>query len=129
MGGNDQDAEIKGLRLIGDMDSVLKRLAEQKAKHGQMWGRWRFDAKLFQLICEDELYGIELEDCTDSAQVLDGLLQVQGKTWSTPEDIGNILKGIDAVAGGGLQGAVCPMGHNRQIDLRAIYEDRKRDNA
>jgi hypothetical protein len=47
------------------------------------WGPWRLDADTYELYTEagGYRYGIDLETCVSSAEVLDWICQIADKTW------------------------------------------------
>jgi len=83
---------------------------------GHRWGHWRYVKRdlALEYITDDGYmrYDITLNRCRTSAQILDWLCQISQKSWATPEDVGNLLKALDDLAGG-LQGCVCSFGHER----------------
>ena len=64
-------------------------------------------------------YEIDLEECVDSARLLDYIFQVQSKTWCTPELIAQVLDVLNSACvqyfGKPVQGAFCPMGAGRKV--------------
>lgn len=64
-------------------------------------------------------YEIDLEECTDSARVLDYIFQIQSKTWCTPELIALVLDTLNSACiqyfGQPAQGVFCSMGIGRKI--------------
>jgi hypothetical protein len=46
------------------------------------------------LLHEREDYDIDLEQCTTSAEVLDWIVQVEGKAWATPSDVGYLVTAL-----------------------------------
>lgn len=69
-------------------------------------------------------YEIDLERCTDSARLLDALLQVASKRHPlfSAAVIGDLIGVLEDVAGEvfgtNLQGLYCPFGEGRQVDWR-----------
>ena len=85
-------------------------------------GRWTFDPDAFVAYHEaDPSYEVDLEDCTDSAHILDWLCQLQGKGWVNNEDVGDLLQVIGLVLGG-LQSCVCSSGRNGHVNPRERFE-------
>ena len=72
-----------------------------------------FDARGFNC------YEIDLERCTDSAQVLDFIFQVQSKNWATPKLMFDLLKALDQACeqyfGNPVQGVFCSLGIDRKV--------------
>jgi hypothetical protein len=61
------------------------------------WGAWSLNHTDLTLEFERDghSYWCDLEDMTDSAQALDWIAQVAGKTWATAEDVGNLVLAIN----------------------------------
>ena len=80
-----------------------------KVPHGQRWGRWEYNSSNLTLVFkspEGWEYEVDLEQCNSSSGILDWILQLSQKMWTTPEDIGNLVLGLDELAGYGLQGMI-----------------------
>lgn len=78
------------------------------------WGRWTFDPVGTTLHHADAGYHFDVTLCRDSASVLDWVVQVSQKAWATPEDIGHLVRSIDALFR--LQAVACGEGRNRAFD-------------
>jgi hypothetical protein len=66
--------------------------------NGDRWGKWRFDAKLLDLVYEEdgrEQYAVDLKDMDSSARMMDWVFQVNMKAWATREDVGNLIEALD----------------------------------
>ena len=104
------------------------KLKIPRPRHGHKWGRWMLDAKSLTLQHFREGhwdYEVDLERCTDAPSILDWILQSARKSWTTPDDIGNLVLALSQLAGSayGLQGKVCPAGYatsENTIDYKAI---------
>ena len=95
------------------------------AKDGDSWGNWTYRKDVFSLDFDrpgepQYRYEINLEDCNSGSKILDWILQFSTKTWTTPEEVGSLVNAIDAVAGPGLQGKVCPFGDNESFNIKAF---------
>lgn len=68
------------------------------------------------------IYYIDLEECKNSAQLLDWIFQIIEKTWCTPQIMFDILKCIDdachEVHGNYVQGVYCPWGKSKQVNWK-----------
>ena len=68
---------------------------------------------------KDWLYEIDLENCTDSAQILDYILQITGKSWCTPQTLYEIIQELEKackeVHGTNTQRVFCPMGESQKV--------------
>ena len=67
-------------------------------------------------------YEIDLERCTDSAELLDWILQLHGKGWVTPQMLFDIIEELEyachEVHGNFLQGAFCPGGEGKEVSWK-----------
>jgi hypothetical protein len=63
------------------------------------WGPWRLSGT-YLVYSEgrgEHEYNIDLLDCTSSAEVLDWICQIVGKTWGTTEVVGHLARAFDEV--------------------------------
>jgi hypothetical protein len=84
------------------------------------WGRWKYDADTLtlQFIVEGCWhYEIDLETCTDATSILDCILQVSDKTWTTSEDIGDLVRALEHLAHFRLHGMIVM---RKQIDCAGL---------
>jgi hypothetical protein len=65
------------------------------------------------------MYEVDLEKCDDSAEILDYILQIHDKTWSTPELVCELLDALnfasEQVHGEPIQGVYCSFGASKQV--------------
>lgn len=80
------------------------------------WGPWTYRAQSRVLDYRNR-YPIPLDDLTDSAKVLDIVVQVAGKDWGTPEVAGWLVIALNELLDP--QGRVCGFGRNRRFNPRA----------
>jgi len=66
-------------------------------KHGQRWGNWTYDSHY--LTHQSPHYDIGLELCVDAATTWAWVLQVADKSWSTTDDIGNLVRALGRLVG------------------------------
>jgi hypothetical protein len=88
-----------------------------KIKNGSRWGKWTFDDTTFTLVLNGEGegdYEIDLESITDSAAMLDWIIQLRIKTWATNDIIGDLLSAFEDIFQP--QDTLCGGGHNKTID-------------
>jgi hypothetical protein len=84
------------------------------------WGRWKYDADTLtlQFIVDGCWhYEIDLETCTDARSILDCILRVSDKTWTTPEDIGDLVRALEHLANFHLHGLIV---RRKQIDYKGL---------
>ncbi len=67
-------------------------------------------------------YEIDVEDWTDSAQVLDWIFQIERKPWCSAEMLHQFVHAIQEIChirfDEGAQGVFCPFGQNRKVKWR-----------
>jgi len=87
------------------------------------WGGWGVDVKNLLLVHEDPDYEVDLRECTDSAKILDWILQVECRPWATPEVVAGLVSAIDDLLKP--QRNMCSMGTSTAItkkDIRAAVK-------
>lgn len=83
-------------------------------EHGKRWGQWRYNATNLTVEYIDYepgkkgaiAYYVDLERCGTADDILDWIIQLAEKAWIRPEDIGQLVRALDELAGYGLQGKV-----------------------
>jgi hypothetical protein len=92
-------------------------------KDGSKWGDWTLDTKALSLdlYSDRHSYSIDLTDITDSARMLDWIFQIQLKTWSTNEIIGDLISAFQDIYRP--QGSLCGQGISKTIDPKALIEN------
>jgi hypothetical protein len=95
-----------------------------RIEHGSKWGDWTLDAQVLALNLQGDKhsYQINLEDITDSAHMLDWIFQIQMKTWSTNEIIGELINAFQDIFRP--QGSLCGSGHSKTIDATVFLRKR-----
>ncbi len=92
---------------IGQTMVVLKGTQPAGAK--LVLRKWRFNHENLTLTAmEPYSYEVGLERMTTSAEVLDWIIQVQQKSWCTPEHIYELIEAIDFLIGP--QSCLCSCG-------------------
>lgn len=106
-----------------DFADVLRQMAAKRNR--TKWGNWIYHPGNFTLECQDErgfIYEIDLDRCRTSAEVLDWIFQVQGKTWATAEIVKYLLEALDDLLTP--QGTLCSFGVSSTINPREILRSR-----
>ena len=88
------------------------------------WGKWWFDRDILCLIFpvhENYDYEIDLEDCTDAAEILDWIYQLQGKGWLDSQDQKDMLQAFEDLLNP--QGNYCSFGQNITCDPVEILRE------
>lgn len=67
-----------------------------------------------------QIYEIDLAECTNSAELLDWIMQIHGKTWCTSDLMSEVLETLNAACleyfDQPVQGVFCPMGNDRKVE-------------
>lgn len=107
-----------------DFREIFQR--EIAKRHRTEWGSWKYHSNNFTLEFRDGrsfIYEIDLERCRTSAEVLDWIFQIHGKTWATAEVLKNLLDAFDDLLAP--QANLCSFGAGSSIDPREILSSRK----
>lgn len=81
------------------------------------WGDWQYDADRFALTYVPSRYDIDLDTCTDSAQVLDWIFQVTGKGWGDKSG-SDVIEAFRAILRP--QAYLCSDGRGKTIQPRKV---------
>jgi hypothetical protein len=103
---------------VGDLLAAGDR---PPAADGDHWGPWVYRQQTAELSYADR-YSIDLERCRTSAQVLDWVVQLRHKSWTTAADIGALVAALDDLLD--LQATRCGWGVERSIVSRKQYAAR-----
>lgn len=87
------------------------------------FGNWVYDARTFVLRHEPKDWEVDLDQCVDSANVLDWIVQADGKTGTTPQDTRDLIRALSTILD--LQRNYCPGGVEKKVNPR----DAARDNG
>lgn len=83
------------------------------------WGPWRLDTENCVLYpVEPYRYEIDLETCTTSAEVLDWICQIAGKTWADNATLAGLIRALDDILNP--QSFLCSGGASKEITAAAI---------
>ena len=84
------------------------------------WGGWALDKDTLVLRHKGTNYEVYLDECNNSAQILDWIVQVSQKSWSTNDVIGELVRALDDILG--IQGHFCGSGQSREANSKEIAE-------
>jgi hypothetical protein len=94
---------------------IFDRLASKPLP--QQWGKWKLDRDRGAIFYDGPHdYWFPLAQVNNSAEVLDWIVQLHERTWSTPEDIGNLVAALDDIFD--LQNNVCGCGIDHRFDAK-----------
>ena len=88
------------------------------------FGNWEFDRERLTLaypVTRNYQYEIDLEEMTCSAEILDWIFQIRGKTWATPQVMHDLLKAIQILIHP--QQNVCSWGKDRRVNAAEIISE------
>lgn len=105
----------------GEPEWVVADLAElvaaERPLEARDWRPWTLYAGASVLELPGR-YEVDLERCRDSAEVLDWIVQVAGKSWATAEIVAGLVRALDDVLR--LQSSICGSGVSHRISRTAI---------
>ena len=85
-------------------------------------GIWQYNAETHCIECQKVVeghkfwYEVDLERCKNSAQLLDWIFQVEGKSWINSKDLGDLCRCIDTIVD--VQSQYCSMGVDHAVDIK-----------
>lgn len=79
-----------------DTRSMQEIIRDRKAPSTK-WGDWELDQKNRFLDNVAEDYNIDLAGVRNSAQMLDWIFQIAGKSWATNDTIGDLVRAFDEI--------------------------------
>jgi len=88
---------------------------------GDRFGKWVYDAKTFVLRHEPNNWEVDLDQCVDSANVLDWIVQADGKNSTSSQDTRDLIRALGEILD--LQGNYCPGGQSRKVDPRTVAQE------
>lgn len=78
------------------------------------WGSWHLDTTAWVLYSDPpHPYEVDLERCLTSAQMLDHIMQVAGKTWADDATIAGLVRALDDVLRP--QASLCSFGAAKRL--------------
>lgn len=94
-------------------------------QHGDTWGKWRYNAHNLTLEYGNGFnpYYLDLEECKNSAGLLDWIFQVCNKSWMTTDERGHLLEAIDDLLHP--QANLCSFGVDRKFDVTAYLRGKE----
>jgi hypothetical protein len=83
------------------------------------WDIWRLDPRNYTLVAGSwQRYYVDLERCLTSAQMLDWIIQVAGKTWATADVLAGLVHALDEVLRP--QARLCSLGSSKTLTARQV---------
>lgn len=86
------------------------------------WGPWKLDPSARVLYVDDPCpyrYEVHLDRCTTSAEVLDWICQVAGKTWANDATLAGLVRALDDVLAP--QANLCSGGRSKRIGRAKVH--------
>ena len=84
------------------------------------WGDWVLDKETLVLRHKGTDYEVYLDECNNSAQILDWIIQVSQKSWTTASVIGELVRAMDDILG--IQGHFCGSGISHEANSKEIAQ-------
>ena len=92
----------------------------------RQFGNWEFDQEMLTLtypVTRNYEYEIDLEKMRCSAEILNWIFQIRGKTWATPEVMYDLLTAIRVLIHP--QQNVCSWGKDRRINVAEVVREKE----
>jgi hypothetical protein len=110
-------------------DFIEDMVKEQYAQHTK-WGPWTLNlgemrleySKKFAHSDKIQRYGIDLDRCNNSSQILDWIAQLSQKQWLSNEDLGHLVRAFDEIFNT-LQSHVCGCGKDKKVNGPKIVKE------
>src|SRR5256885_8199788 len=88
----------------------------QYEKPSDHWGGWQLNKELCTLQLWDRglescIYDVHLDECVDSAHILDWICQIAGKAWATDEVLAGLVRAFNDILAP--QETACSWGINK----------------
>lgn len=112
---------------IEEVIASTEEILAMKFPLKRRYGPWRFKTSNWTLALRHDRYYIDLEECRTSAEVLDWIAQVAGKTWATPQMVGWLVKALDDIFN--LQACLCSHGKSKRIDPVSVIQARIKNHG
>ena len=98
------DRSFETLREIGEGFAASRRdVARRLANGTARWGNWHYVPEHGTGTLEHRdpaggsVYAVDLASCDTGAEVLDGIVQIDGKSWATAEDVGYLVRALNDI--------------------------------
>lgn len=97
---------------------------DPRPRDGKRWGPWEFNEHRFVLVYRGKgtngyPYEVDLDECIDSAHILDWLAQLSGKGWVSDADLGHLFRALDALLY--FQANYCSWGQHKVMNPREAW--------
>ena len=113
--------QTKGDEIVWNIPEEIPPPAD-----GDWWGPWRYNTNTLELEYYDEdgkyKYGVDLQRCNSSAEVLDWIFQVNNKMWCGYECTGHLVQAIRDL----LKRDFCSGGQDRPFDAGKYLRSKQR---
>ncbi len=98
------DRPFKTLREIGEgFDAGRRDVARRMANGTARWGNWHYvpdhgtGTLEHRYPAGGSVYEVDLATCDTGAEVLDWILQIDGKSWASAEDVGYLVRALSDI--------------------------------
>jgi len=116
-------SNIKG--WVHPLDTLKRAGRTERANSPRTrWGAWEYRPRTLELVFMDpyDVYAVDLERMTDSAEMLDWIFQIRKKTWATPQVVSDFLEALRDLLNP--QRNYCPGGTGHAVDVRTLLREK-----
>lgn len=106
----------KRIESLDDLPNIF----DVKLDYPLRWGDWILNTSNHTLTHEPHQYEIDLDVLTTSAEVLDYIVQISNKLWSTEADTANLVAALTGVLDP--QKNLCSWGHNKRLTFFQVQK-------
>jgi len=112
--------DVNNMSLIEFADISAPKCPDVKTDENRVYVDWSTaEVVIDNAFGNGNDYRVDLERCTTSAEILDWIMQLHGKSWMTAdllsEFIGVLDMACDEQFGNGIQGVFCPGGASFRV--------------
>ncbi|GIG58764.1 hypothetical protein Lfu02_31360 [Longispora fulva] len=116
----EQDSDFTQLVLLNrGLRAVTAKDPARLTKQG--WGPWHLDAstRVLRNSSKDAYdYEVDLDQCNTSAETLDWIIQIAGKTWGDDQTVSGLVRALNDILEP--QAYLCPRGQGAKLTKKAI---------
>jgi hypothetical protein len=120
-------SDDRKLRLVSASGYIATRLSDVAPSGRSDWGPWSLDRKVRVLYVTEPSgyrYEVDLDRCLSSAEVLDWVCQIAGKTWADDATLAGLVRAIDDVLVP--QANLCSSGVDKRMTVRQVTKQVRR---
>jgi hypothetical protein len=108
-------------RIGEGAEEYIKSLMDKPQQ--RQWGEWAYNPDNYTLTYAGKGYEVALDEITTSAEMLDWIFQLHGKSWVTPKVMHDFLTALDDLLGP--QANYCGEGKSKKASPKKYLDARK----